>query len=84
MNIEVITEFFGWCLVINAGLLVFTTVILLLAQNWAAKIHSKMFNLKEEDLKRAYFNYVALYKMLLIVFNLVPYVALKLMNLLKI
>lgn len=80
MNIEIITEFFGWCLVINTGLLVFTTVFLLIGQNWAAKIHSKMFNLKVEDLKRSYFNYVALYKLLLIVLNLVPYVALKLMN----
>ena len=80
MSIEVLTEFFGWCLVINAALLAFTTIFLLIGQNWAAKIHAKMFNLKEEDLKRSYFNYVTLHKMLLIVFNLVPYVALRIMN----
>jgi len=40
-------------------------------------MHGGMFNLNKEDLGRAYFGYIALYKILIIVFNLVPYIVLK-------
>ena len=80
MNTQMLTEFLGWSLVINAGLLVFTTVFLLIGQNWAVKIHSKLFELSEEDLKRTYFGYVALYKILILTFNAAPYAALKIMG----
>tara|TARA_B100002003_G_scaffold78069_1_gene73067 strand:- start:284 stop:469 length:186 start_codon:yes stop_codon:yes gene_type:complete len=39
-------------------------------------MHTRMFGLSEEDLSRAYFQYVAQYKIAILVFNLVPYLAL--------
>jgi hypothetical protein len=44
-----------------------------------SKIHGNMFGLEEAELSRAYFQYLAQYKILLFVFNLMPYLALRIM-----
>ena len=44
-----------------------------------AKIHAKMFGLNEADLSLLYIQYLGNYKIAVIVLNLVPYIALKLM-----
>ena len=79
MTIETLTELFGWITVINMGLLIFSTIMLLLMKGMANKIHSKMFAVDEKDLNRMYFDYLGRFKILVIVFNLTPYIALKIM-----
>lgn len=75
---EMVIEFLGWCSVINILLLMITTLGIVFFHNSIVQIHGKLFNLNKEDLGRTYFGYMALYKVLIIVFNIVPYIALKL------
>ncbi len=77
MTIETLTELFGWITIINMGLLMVTTVMILLMKGVAIKMHSKMFAIEEKDLNRMYFQYLGNFKILVIVFNLTPYIALK-------
>ena len=74
-----LTEFLGWTLVVNFGVLILAFLMLTLMRNTIAALHSKMFGLSEEDLSRAYLQYMAQYKIAIFVFNLAPYIALKLM-----
>lgn len=74
-----IANFIGWCLLLNFGLIVFATIALVFAGGWASSIHGKMFALEPSDLRRSYFNYLASYKLLILVFNLVPYAALRIL-----
>lgn len=76
---ESLTQFFGWCSVINIALLVFTTVIIMILREPILTIHSKLFNIEEEKLQLLYIQFIALYKIAIIMLNVVPYVALKLM-----
>ena len=62
------------------GLLILTFLVVTLLRSTILQIHSKMFGLSEEDLVRAYFQYMAQYKIVVLVFFLAPYVALKLMG----
>jgi hypothetical protein len=80
MDLETLTEFFGWMTVVNMGLLIFSTVMLFLLRGVAIKMHSKMFDLEVKDLNRAYFQYLAHFKILVLVFNLAPYLALKIVK----
>ncbi|MCF6314676.1 MAG: hypothetical protein L3J39_19670 [Verrucomicrobiales bacterium] len=80
MTIEMLTEFFGWITIINMGLLMFTTVMILILKGVVIKIHSKMFGIVEQDLNRMYFEYLGRFKILVIVFNLTPYIALKIIS----
>jgi len=80
MSLEQLTGFFGWCSVINIGVLLFSTIMLVLMKDWVINIHSKMFNLNPQVLAHIYFRYLGNLKLLVIVFNLVPYLALKLIS----
>lgn len=80
MDLETLTEFFGWMTVVNMGLLMFSTVMILLLREVAIKMHSRMFDLDEKDLNRAYFQYLGNFKILVIAFNLTPYIVLKIMS----
>lgn len=81
MNISTITEFLGWCTILNYGVLTFSTLMLVSsAGNWAKRIHSKLFGIAEENLNPMYFSYLANYKLAIFIFNLAPYLALKIMG----
>ncbi len=76
-TLETLRAFFGWCSAINIGLLILSTILMLALRGWASRIHARMFNLGESDISRAYFQFLALYKLAILVFNLVPYFALR-------
>lgn len=80
MTIEIIREFLGWCSVINIGLLMFSSIFLFVFRGVASRVHSKMFNLDENYLSQAYFQYLAQYKIAIIVFNIVPYFAIRIVG----
>lgn len=79
-SIEIITAFFGWCTVINFGILIVAAILLVLTRDSISKIHGKMFGLNEMDVARAYFQYLAQYKIAIFVLNLVPYIALRMLS----
>jgi len=80
MTIETIRVFLGWCTVINIGLLMISSIFIIAIRGAAVRLHGKMFNLDETYLSQAYFQYLGQYKIAIIVFNLVPYFALKIMG----
>ena len=79
-SIESLATFFGWCSLINIGVLVFTTVVLVLMKEAISNMHARLFGVKQEELPQVYFAYLGHYKVAILVLNLVPYLALKLMS----
>jgi hypothetical protein len=78
-SLNAVTAFFGWTTVINFALLAVSTIMVVAMRGLIARMHGRMFGLESVDLSRAYFQYVAQYKIAIIIFSLTPYVALKLM-----
>lgn len=76
-TIETLIELLGWASVINVCILIIASISVMLMRNAMISLHGKMFGLDSVDLSRAYFQYIAQYKIAIIVFNLVPYIALK-------
>ena len=76
---EAITTFFGWTAVINIALLFFSSFVVILARDAISRIHGKMFGLDPAKLSLAYFRYIAQFKIIVIVFSLTPYIALRFM-----
>lgn len=74
------TQFFGWMSVINIGLLLISSIGVIAARDAISSIHGRMFGLESADLSRAYFQYLAQYKIAIIIFSITPYFALKLMS----
>lgn len=79
-DLSVITEFLGWCTLINYGILILSTVMLITCSDWVKGIHSKIFNIPESSLDTLYFNYLGSYKLAIFILNLVPYIALKIVG----
>ena len=79
-TIETLREFFGWCAVVNIGLLTLSSVLIVAIRGTAARLHGKMFNLDEKRVSEIYFQYLGNYKIATIVFSIVPYFALRIMN----
>jgi len=80
MTTETLLAFFGWCSVINLGILIFSSVMLMACRSWVTSIHSKMFGIEEKELGSLYFRYLAYYKVAVIAFNLAPYFALRIIS----
>jgi hypothetical protein len=78
--LETVTAFLGWCTVINFGILIAAALAIVAMRGAIGNIHSSMFKLGETELSSAYFQYLANYKILVIVFNLVPYLALRIIS----
>jgi hypothetical protein len=76
-SMETFAAFLGWCTVINFGMLLFASLLLMTMRSSISKIHGSMFGLDDRDLSRAYFQYLAQYKIAIFVFNLMPYLALR-------
>lgn len=77
LDIETVTEFLGWCAIINIGILTISSLFVIILNTFAVKMHSKLFQVDKPFLDQEYFKYLAHFKILLIIFNIVPYFALK-------
>lgn len=80
VDISSLTTFFGWCSIINLGILLFSTIILSAFKKPISKIHSKVFGINQDDIPLIYFQYLGCYKIAIILLNLVPYITLKIMS----
>ena len=79
MTLETLTELLGWSSIINIAILLISTIAIIAMRGIITGIHSRLFQLDEKDLGRAYFQYLAQYKIAIIVLNIAPYIALKIM-----
>ena len=79
-TIENLATFFGWCSVINIGVLALTSIILLVMKEPISSIHSKLFGVNRENLLSTYFQYLGNYKIAIFILNIVPYISLKIMS----
>jgi len=77
MSIETLQTFLGWNLVIHVAMLMVVFLFLTLGKNWMIRMHQKIFDLPKEQLLRSYFNFLATYKILVIMLVLVPYVVIR-------
>ncbi len=78
-DIATVTEFFGWCSVLNMAFLVFSSIMLAGCRRWVLRYHQKLFGIEESKLNEMYFSYLSHYKIITVTLFLIPYIALKIM-----
>ena len=76
MDIATIRAFFLWCTIINAGLLVLSFLLCVSAGDWIYRMHSRWFPISRESFNVAIYSFLGLFKIFVLAFNLVPYLAL--------
>jgi hypothetical protein len=69
-----------WCAVINYGVLLVWWLFFMLAHDWIYGFHNRWFHLSVEQFDALHYAGMALYKIGILLFNLVPYIALRLVG----
>ena len=76
MSIEVARNFLLWCTVINCGILLVWFLFFALAHDWIQGIHGRWFHLSNDQFDAIHYAGMAIFKIGIILLNLVPFVVL--------
>ncbi len=76
MSIESVSEVLLWCTLINYALLLWWFLVFRFAHEWIYRLHGRWFSLTLEQFDAIHYGGMAIYKVGIFLFNLVPYVAL--------
>jgi hypothetical protein len=76
MDTTAVRIFFMWCTIINLGMLIFSSIMCAFLGDFSFKMNSRLFSITREQFNVILVSFLALYKIIFIAFNLVPFVAL--------
>lgn len=76
MSIEATRNFLLWCTVINYGVLLVWFLLFAFAHDWIQRLHGKWFRLSSDQFDALHYAGMAIFKIGIILFNLVPLVVL--------
>ena len=82
MSIETLTTFLGWCTVINICILLafILAMSVIRKDGFLITLTVKVFGISREDVLVTMFRVFQQYRLLFAMFNVVPYIALKVMS----
>ena len=80
MSLEMVGKVLLWCIVINYSVLLVWWLFFLLAHDWMYGLHGLWFHLAREQFDALHYAGMALYKIGILLFNLVPSIALRLVG----
>jgi len=80
-SIETLATFFGWCAVINIGILLAFLLLMSVINKdgFLVKLTVKIFGNTKDDTLATTFQVFQQFRLFVVVFNIVPYISLKLM-----
>ena len=78
MDIAAMAEFLKCCSIINFSILLIVSIIIMMTKDFTYNVHSKLgvWEGSKEAHKQSMYSILGNYKMLIIIFNVVPYFAL--------
>lgn len=80
MTLLELQSLLGWCALLNMGILLYWAGFILLAHDWVYKMHSRWFNIGESRFDEIHYMAMAFYKLVIFMFMITPYVALRIMG----
>ena len=80
MEAQEIRKVLGWCSAINLGVLMLWFLVFVFARDFVFRIHTRWFKIAEERFDEIHYTLMGHYKLAVILFILVPYLVLKLVD----
>jgi hypothetical protein len=75
MDIDLLTRFLLWALVVNYVILLYWFVAFAFARDWIYRLHTRWFKLSESAFDALHYGGMACYKIGILIFNLAPLIA---------
>lgn len=76
MNIDTVRTVIMWCTIINGAWLLLAVLLFACAGDWVYRMHTRWFALPRETFNVIIYCFLGSFKLVFLMFNLVPYVAL--------
>ena len=76
MSIELTRRFLLWCTIINYATLLVWFLVFTLAHDWLRRFHGRWFRVSDEQFDALHYLGMAIYKIGILLFNLVPFIVL--------
>lgn len=80
MGVEAVKEVLLWCVLIDYGFLILWAVFFIFAHGWMYRMHSMWFKISTERFDSIHYMGMAFFKIAIFVFNLAPYIALRIVT----
>jgi hypothetical protein len=80
MDVALVRRALLWCTVVNYGVLLAWFLLFAFAHDWMWHIHGRWFHLSAELFDALHYGAMAIYKIGILLFNLVPLIALCLVD----
>ena len=77
MSIEVVRRALLWCVIINYEILLIWFLFFILAHDWMYLLHSRWFHISVDQFDMLHYAGMAIFKIGILLFNVVPYLALR-------
>lgn len=79
MTVEFVRQVLAWCSLFNLLILMAWFVGFLLAGDGMYRMHGKLFSISRETFDAVHYGSMAFFKLTVVVFNLVPYLVLRML-----
>ena len=80
MSLEFLTDFFQWSTLFGMAIYALTAIVSIYGRDFMYGLHNKWFEMPREAFNVAIYAYLGVFKIMLTLFFLVPYLALLVMN----
>jgi len=80
MDLQPLITFFTWCTIINLVVFLCWTAIFMFIPESTYRIQSKWFPISRENYNLVYYSFLGLFKIVFLVFNVTPLLALLIIN----
>ena len=80
LDIQTLTDFFLWCSLINGGILTLWTLFCGFVPDLVYRTQNLLFPMSRETFNLIIYSFLGLFKIFFLVFNLVPYLALRIIG----
>ena len=80
MTLETVRAMLAWCTVINLGLLLWWGLLFFTAHEWMYRFHGRWFQMSKETFNAIHYSGMGLFKIGILLLNLVPYLALRIVG----
>jgi hypothetical protein len=77
MDVRLAADFLLWCLIFNYAILLWWFAAFVFARRWMFKFHGRWFHLSEEVFNSLHYTMMGIYKIGILLLNLVPYIVLR-------
>ena len=77
MTLEILRATLGWCAILNMVILAWWFLFVALANDLTYRMHSRFLPISLEEFNRIHYAGMTLFKLAVFFFNIVPYLALR-------